>query len=237
MNKSNAYFFLILLLFAKTSAQNEKDSLHFGISLKWKTENLELNKTYISNNDTLQLNSFKFYISGLELHCKDGTSYVEKNSFHLIDASDKNTQLINLPYKKNIVKVQFNIGVDSTSSVSGALSGDLDAQKGMYWAWQSGYINMKIEGKSTSCKTRKNAFQFHIGGYMKPYYALKKVNININDNFNNNVNSNRDNEISIQVDVAKLFENINLSETNTIMIPGEKAMQIADLSVKMFSGE
>ena len=27
-------------------AQKEKDSLYFGIKLKWKTENLELNKNY-----------------------------------------------------------------------------------------------------------------------------------------------------------------------------------------------
>lgn len=213
------------------SAQIEKDSLQLRLNLSFKNQPLLLNHSYISKTDTLEISLLKFYISGLELHYKDGTSFVENNSFHLINASDKSTQYLNLPNKNDIVKVKFNIGIDSTSSVSGALSGDLDATKGMYWAWQSGYINMKIEGKSTSCKTRKNAFQFHIGGYLHPNYALRKVNINFNDNIN------KSNEISIKIDVSKLFENINLSETNSIMIPGEKAMQIADLSVKMFSAE
>ncbi len=230
MNKPNAYF-LLFIWFCQTLAQNEKDSLDFGISLKWKTENLELNKTYISNNDTLQLNSFKFYISGLELHYKDGTSYIEKNSFHLVDASDENSQYIALPNKKDIINVRFNIGIDSITSASGALSGDLDAQNGMYWAWQSGYINMKIEGKSDSCKTRKNAFQFHIGGYIKPYCALRNVNINIYDNIN------KKDKILIQVDLAKFFDTIQLAQTNTIMIPGKEAMKMADLLTKMFSIE
>jgi len=48
--------------------------------------------------------------------------------------------------------------VDSLANVSGAMSNDLDATKGMYWSWQSGFINLKIEGKSASCKTRKINF-------------------------------------------------------------------------------
>lgn len=219
------------------SAQIEKDSLQLKFNLCFRNQPLLINHSYSSKTDTLEISVLKFYISELELHYKDGTTHQEQNSFHLIDASDKNSQFINLPNKKDLIKVRFNIGIDSTSSVSGALSGDLDATKGMYWAWQSGYINMKIEGKSTSCKTRKNAFQFHIGGYMKPYYALKEVNINFNDNDNDNDNINKCNEISIKIDVSKLFKSINLSETNSVMIPGEKAMQIADLSVKMFSSE
>ena len=83
-------------------------------------------------------------------------------------------------YKKNIKSISFCIGIDSLASVSGALSGDLDPSNGMYWAWQSGYINMKIEGTSSSCKTRKNSFNFHIGGYLKPYNAIKKIEIPIN---------------------------------------------------------
>jgi hypothetical protein len=233
MNKSSIYLFLIFLLFTKTSAQNKNDSLQVGIRFKWKTENLELNKNYISINDTLQLNAFKFYISKIEINYTDGTTFKEKNSYHLIDIQneDSKTFAISRKEQKTISKLVFSIGIDSTASVSGALSGDLDVQNGMYWAWQSGYINMKVEGKSKSCTTRKNAFQFHIGGYIKPYCALREVSINFNDN------SNTSNEISIQVDVAKLFENIDLSDTNSIMIPGEKAMKLADQSVKMFAVE
>ena len=83
---------------------------------------------------------------------------------------------------------------------------------------------MKIEGKSSSCKTRKNAFQFHIGGYMKPNYALRTIELKP-------INSN----LEVNVDVSELFKFIKLSENNSIMIPGEKAMELADKAVGMFS--
>lgn len=227
MNKVLFYFIFSFLFFFKTFAQKEKDSLFFDIQFKWKSERLELNKSYISNNDTLQVNLVKFYISGIEINYSDGTTFIEKESYHLINVEDFKPFSISKKENKEISKISFNIGIDSTASVSGALSGDLDLQNGMYWAWQSGYINMKIEGKSNSCKTRKNAFQFHIGGYLKPNYALRKINIICNNK----------NQIDLVMDLSKLFEEIQLSQTNSIMIPGKEAMKIADLSTKTFAIE
>ena len=229
MNKRHFYFILSFLFFFKASAQKEKDSLLFNIHFKWKSELLELNKNYVSNKDTLQLSLLKFYISGIEINYADDTVCNEKNSCHLVNIEDVNSMSFGISKNENktISEVIFNIGVDSIASVSGALSGDLDATKGMYWAWQSGFINIKIEGKSNSCKTRKNTFQFHIGGYLEPNYAMRKININCNNK----------NQIDLVMDLSKLFEEINLSETNSIMIPGEKAMQFADLTAKIFSAE
>ncbi len=91
---------------------------------------------------------------------------------------------------------------------------------------------MKIEGKSSSCNPkasgRQNEFQFHIGGYLQPNYAMRKVEIICNDNSNKNSN------ISIGMELKDFFSNIELSKTNSIMIPGKAAMELADESVKMF---
>lgn len=229
MNKKYIYFLIVLFFSKNALAQKENDSLLFGIIFKWKTEALELNKNYISKQDTLQINLLKFYISGIEVNYADGTFYKEKDSYHLVDFENFKPFAISKNENKPIANLKFNIGIDSTASVSGALSGDLDSQNGMYWAWQSGYINMKIEGKSVSCKTRKNIFQFHIGGYLKPNYTLRKVIISGNFNGKNHIN--------LIMDLSKLFSELNLSETNSIMIPGEKAMRMADLSTKIFSLE
>ena len=155
----------------------------------------------------------------------DKTIFSQSNSYYLIDIENQNSLKIPIfkATNKIINKITFNIGIDSLTSVSGALSGDLDPTKGMYWAWQSGYINMKIEGKSNSCKTRKNDFQFHIGGFLKPNYAMRKV-----------VLFPKSNNLDVVVNFASFFNKIQLSETNSVMTPGKKAMELANLSAKMF---
>ncbi len=219
-----------MLFFQSSLAQAQKDSVYLKINLKFKDQILELNKSYISRNDTLQINVFKFYLSEIEIQYNDKTTFSLQKKHHLIDIEKLESLQIPIGKKtnKNISKIQFNIGIDSLSSVSGALSEDLDLQNGMYWAWQSGYINMKIEGRSTSCKTRKNGFQFHIGGYQKPNYAMRAIELNYNENVNRNDNLN------LAVDLANLFENIDLKQKHTIMIPGVEGMQMAAFSKNMF---
>ena len=221
--------FLLLLIFVfvlKANGQFQSDSVFVKFNLKWKNEPLELNKVYHSKTDSLQISTFKFYVSAITIQFEDNSTFIEKNSYHLVDLEDENTFKIALFKKanKSISKISFNIGVDSLASVSGAMSGDLDATNGMYWAWQSGFINMKIEGKSSSCATRNNNFHFHVGGYLKPNYAMRNVNVNANNNIN----------VNLIIDLAQLFDEIDLKTTNSIMIPGQKAMKIADLSVNMF---
>ena len=110
-------------------------------------------------------------------------------------------------------------------SVSGALAGDLDPTNGMYWAWQSGYINFKIEGNSSSCKTRKNQFFFHVGGYKKPNYSLKMITLDV---------LIPKSTIDITINLKDFFSKINLGKTNSIMIPGKSAMELADYYSKLF---
>jgi hypothetical protein len=227
MIKKTIFCFIICLLFSENSkAQEEKDSLFINLNLKFAKTPLELNKTYISKNkDTLQLNLVKFYISKIQIEYADKNIFSEANSYHLIDIENPKSLKIPICKTENkiINKITFNVGIDSLASVSGAFSGDLDPTKGMYWAWQSGYINIKIEGESNSCKTRKNDFQFHIGGYLKPNYALREV-----------VLFPKSNKLDIAVDLARFFDDIQLSETNSVMIPGKNAMELANLSTKMF---
>ncbi len=207
--------------------QSDQDSLSVILNAKWSGNPFKLNTSYISKNkDTLKITQLKFYVSDFQVLFEDKTTFTDKTS-HLIDFEKPNSTIfpISKNNKKKIIGVNFFIGVDSLASVSGALPGDLDPSNGMYWAWQSGYINMKIEGTSSSCKTRKNSFNFHIGGYLQPYYALRKIEIPINK---------LQNQVNLTLDLEKFFSEINLKETNSIMIPGSKAMELADLSVKMF---
>ena len=210
--------------------QNTKNSTNVQFSLQFNDKEVAFGEDYISKNeDTLSLESIKFYISSFEVMYKNKEVFKEKNSYHLIDLDDAETLKFNLPTisKEEIVGIKFNIGVDSLASVSGAMEGHLDATKGMYWAWQSGFINLKIEGKSKSVSARKNKFHLHVGGYLEPNYAMRTVELK--------GNKIKNNKIYIKVDVAKIFDEIDLHKTNSVMIPGKEAMEIADISTKMFS--
>jgi hypothetical protein len=233
--KSGSRFYVFLFAFFQMSfliAQSQHGIIK-GVHLKFvavfKEAPLEENKLYISSiNDSLKISALKFYISAIEIHFKNGTEFNEEKSYHLIDLNEPGSFDIFLKEAPvaNISSIRFNLGVDSTMSVSGALEGDLDPGKGMYWAWQSGYINFKVEGTSSSCKTRKNEFHFHLGGYMKPNYAIRTIDLPVQNNSSG--------IISVQTDVSIFFNALHLSNMNSVMIPGKEAMNLSDNASKIF---
>lgn len=181
------------------------------------------------NGDSIQFDNIRFYLSNIYFKTIDNQIFMASQKAYLIDIFEPETRNINTSNIdfKQCKTIHFNIGIDSLTNVSGALGGDLDPQKGMYWAWQSGYINLKIEGKSPQCPNRKQAFHFHIGGYLQPFYAMQSITLAL---------KNGDTEGCIlKVDFSKFFENIRIATTNSIMIPCHEAMQLAEESVKMFS--
>jgi hypothetical protein len=51
--------------------------------------------------------------------------------------TDKHSKLsFDLPTYLKYDQIQFQLGIDSLTNVSGAMGGDLDPTKGMYWTWQ-----------------------------------------------------------------------------------------------------
>lgn len=225
--------FCLLLVHFNFFAQEKANTTSVVINFKFNNNEIVLGEKYVSkNNDTLTFETIKMYLSSFEFVSIDNVIKTNKN-YHLLDIEDLQTLEFSIlkELHNNVTALKFNIGIDSLTSVSGAMSDDLDATKGMYWSWQSGFINMKIEGISKSCKTRKNKYQFHIGGYLQSNYALRTIEIPITKNHILN------NKIIIKIDLAPLFDNIKLKDTNTIMIPGKEAMNIANLSTKIFSLE
>lgn len=229
MIKKGLHIVFLFLFCLQVYSQSKNDSLALNFHLEFNKLPLELNKKYISKaNDTLSIETFRCYISNIQIQYADNSVFTQKNSYHLLDLDNPKSFQIPITKKndKLISKITFNIGIDSLTNNSGALTGDLDPAKGMYWAWQSGYINTKIEGKSSSCKTRNNEFQFHIGGYLQPYYAMREMKFNWD--------KKADDDIYIGIDLERFFSNIELKETNSIMIPGKEAMKLANYTTKMF---
>lgn len=187
-----------------------------------------------SSGDRIFIDQFRFYVSALELQSKNTGAFRESDSYHLVDAEEIPSQTLIL---KNVPaggyeSLFFYVGTDSLINVSGAMGGDLDPTKGMYWAWNSGYINFKIEGRSNSCKTLHSAFEFHVGGYLPPNQTLRQVVLPLKNLF---VAEQGRASVLVQVDLAKFFSQIRLETTNQVMIPSKTATQLADYFTTVFS--
>ncbi|MES2568309.1 MAG: MbnP family protein [Bacteroidota bacterium] len=173
----------------------------------------------INSNDSIQITALKFYISGLELSYQHKTVWKEKNSYHLMDAFQEGslTLPLPLPAKLKYDRVKFNLGIDSVTSVSGVMGGDLDPTKGMYWTWQSGYINFKLEGNSNLCKTRNTEFQFHLGGYQFPHNNLQSIFMDMPHQ-----------KLDVVIDIKKMVGDLPLTQMHHIMSPGNEAMLLTE---------
>lgn len=202
----------------------------FGICLVFSQRTIEfvpvygfqtfsLNKYYpINKTDSVKIENLKFYISSIQFIKNDAVVFNEENSYHLIDLSKPNTlKLLNFPADIEFTHLEFDLGIDSLTNVSGALGGDLDPTLGMYWTWQSGYINVKVEGKSNLCKTRLNEFSLHLGGYASPNLAVRKVQLAIKSN----------QKIKIYFDVFAFLNAAGLEDQNQIMSPGSAAVSLS----------
>lgn len=184
------------------------------------------------HGDTFFVDNFRFYISNVSLL---GYRSVTLSNNHLFDIADTASWSFIIPHVPpgRYTHISFTVGVDSIANTSGANAGDLDPAKGMYWAWNSGYIMAKLEGRSTVCKTLHHAFEFHIGGYIPPYNAARKVILAIPEEFI--VGRPSLPGISLTADVAAWFANdLDLAKVNSVMIPGKDAAMMADNYAKMF---
>lgn len=220
---------IISLLFSVAVFSQQKTQIKF--MLNYGNQALQLHdKMYVINyTDSAWIDVCKFYISNIQLYNKNELVYSQPNSSHLLNANDTSSLTISLTIPINTVfdAIHFNVGIDSATNVAGALSGALDPLNGMYWTWQSGYINVKVEGRSTVCATRSNAFTFHLGGYLYPFNALQHIVVGVQQK----------NTINIIANLQKFISAINLANQNQIMSTGNQAVQLSHQFSSIFYNE
>lgn len=211
-------FVLFLLLGAKSFTQSHREIL-VAVQTTIDKEQLILEKWYPLNEiDSFLVENFKFYLSHVELFNKGKLTFKETNSYHLLDFSEssKSQFSINVPEKTSYDEIHFLLGIDSLTNASGVKGGELDPTKGMYWTWQTGYINLKLEGKSNVCSTRNNAFTFHLGGFLDDYNAVQLCSFKIEKS-----------TLDLHFDLKKLFQQIDLETQNHLMSPSVDAVKLS----------
>ncbi|MBC7848508.1 MAG: hypothetical protein H7Y31_02170 [Chitinophagaceae bacterium] len=201
------------------------------------TNLLEFGDTYRNNfKENYSVNTFKFYIHGIELINTDSnkTVQVAAGQYFLVDFKDPSTTRLELtvfPYKYN--RITFTIGVDSIRNVSGAQTGALDPAKGMFWTWSTGYIMAKLEGNFGA-----TAFEYHIGGFSGTNNVLKKPILLFPFAQNLDMKPEKTSELVISANANSWFYNpheIRLSVNPVCTTPGILAKQISENYSKMFT--
>ncbi len=218
------FFFLI----AQTKLMSqEMETMEINFEPTFHSKQLNLNQYYvISKNDSIQFTTFKFYISNIELINENKIVWKVNPGFYLIDIEDTNSFKVKsfIPRNLEFDKIAFDLGIDSLTNVSGAIGGALDPTKGMYWTWQSGYINLKLEGNCKSSSAEENEFVFHLGGYQSPFAAIQKISFQ----------TNKQATFQMEVELSNWISEIDFQHTKSIMSPRKEAIEMAIKATKMF---
>jgi hypothetical protein len=222
---------VVCLIFIKTFlfGQTKEVSVHFIPLLQGKNLVMEQYYPIGDGTDSLQIETFQFYLSHIEF--RNDTRLVPSTlpEILLIDLQEPSSQHIvgSLAKYQPFNTLHFMLGIDSLTNVSGVFGGVLDPTNGLYWTWQSGYINCKLEGKSTICATRNNQFTFHLGGYENPYASIQEVNLTVTDQ----------DDLVIELPLDDFFDQINLNKVTKIMHPCKEAVELSELLANQFQLE
>lgn len=225
--KKTIFFSLLILIGKSDFAQVEKEIL-LDFSPIYNVTTITLNNLLSSNvySDTVIFTKLKFYISNIVLKKDDKVVFKDKQTVHLLDADHKMSVLLrDVSVVDDFNFIEFGLGVDSVTNTKGALDGDLDPTLGMYWTWQSGYVNFKLEGKRVGNNKSEKEFVYHIGGYSGEKNAYAVIQIPIN---------NISDAIHIGIDISKFMNDKDVLAHDMIMSPGEAAVSISKSLAKCF---
>lgn len=213
-------FIFLLFIFSFGYSQDE---VFFSVSFTANGEIISENNSHILyNSDTITITNLKLYISNIRLLKKGEEIWKDVEIAHLIDL--KKNIGFDLNRSSEIVydEIRFDIGIDSLTNVSGAFSGALDPTKGMYWSWQSGYINFKLEGYKNNNSIKSNLFKYHIGGYMPPFNPIQSFSF-----------KTRNKQIDITFDMKLFLSELDLENQKNIMRPCKESVELANLISKV----
>ncbi len=154
------------------------------------------------NNDNIIITSFKAYIV-----IPSSTD----TTIRLLDIEESLT--CSLSNQAEIVI----FGIDSIQTIRTDFTGDLDPVHGMFWTWNSGYINVKIEGISQRSTQRNHIFQMHLGGYFSPYQTAFSLKIPQRESF------------EILMDIGPCIDALLTVYQGTAMSPGKQAHELMNI--------
>ena len=259
-------FFILIAASGFVSCDHDNTNPSTGNDLATGTGKLSLKFDNMVGNQDLKLDSItyingsgedftvsrlNYFISNIKLVREDGKTYTipQDSSYFRILESDPKSQIITLNQlpEGNYTGMEYIIGVDSLRSVSGIekRGGALDPASdhendGMYWAWSSGYIFLKLEGSSSKASSANGKYYYHIGffgGYdSKTVNNIKNVKLDFAGN-KARVQENSVPQVRVVADVLKIFDGpvpISMAAHPSIMFDFTLSSNVANNYKSMF---
>jgi len=108
------------------------------------------------NNVSVRIDKLRWYVSLPPAGKKGSKSW-------LLDLADSASldQQMSRPVNN---KISLLFGIDSALQVGGVGTGALDPLRGMYWTWQTGYVQWKMEG-AIRVDGLESPLELHLGGF------------------------------------------------------------------------
>jgi hypothetical protein len=201
---------------------------------------LNVDSTYYNSfGEPYRISRFKYYITNIKLLSSDNHTEIEiGDSYFLVQEEDELSRTISLSVPEgNYAAVSFLLGVDSLHNVSGAQTGALDPMNGMFWTWNTGYVIVKLEGKSPLSTLPGNLVEYHLGGFKGPDKANRRISLTF-PRGNLDVTTKKTGVVNVKVDVNSFFSSIHklpIKAYPACTSAGSLARQYAENYAALFS--
>lgn len=215
INKICPYIFFSSLVISSYSQGT------FDINVQNGDKTIHIDDEVVIDQQQLQLTKFIAYLSHFKFTYSSGET-VTLNEYHLLDLAGKKT--INFPNidLSKVKNFSFAIGVDSAKTMEGVFEGDLDPAKGMFWTWQSGYINFKVEYTIN----QNQESNYHIGGFSGNQNTFRTIQFDI---------PTGKTITGLNFNLDEFVRFVNKKGYSSVMSPGTKANNLADHYPQFFS--
>ncbi len=140
---------------------------------------LNLNEVYATTSgDSLSIDGIRYWISNIILFNGSDTAFQDEDGYYLVEKTADNTRemiVIDEVPSGTYTSLEFALGVDpANNDTLGSGKGELSLSNGMFWAWNTGYKFLRLDG--TYFEEDSSNFQplrIHTG--LNAYYIKKEI--------------------------------------------------------------
>jgi hypothetical protein len=174
----------------------------------------------------LHVETLKCYVGHIELLDMD-KQIIGRDSvtYRLIDFNTSSSLNFSINSNSSYASyVRLTLGVDSTTNAAGVHCCALDPANGMYWSWQSGYIQFKLEGKQKD----GTALNLHLGGFSNAHMSSITDEIPIHRWVTTGPllpPNERQKGILVELDLSTFIELVNANKEYSLMSPNSRVQE------------